>query len=230
MKQRENQRTCFEVCYVESLPYGTIEETIRQLMPSEYAYILHDKDIEKTGELKKSHYHVYMKWETPIRTKTLTKALGLNSEKYQAQQCKDKSKAMQYMLHTLDKCRKEGKTIYDRKDLFSNIDSFTLDNLLSKNVIEKTNFQMIFDLINDFQSITNFAHEKHIQLKYNKREDKIEVLDNLKNNLFELDVQMFLMCPFGYQSFIMMLVDKGLIETFNQYYNSVFKSCVAWLR
>ena len=65
--------------------------------------------------------------------------------------------------------------------------------------------------------ITNFADKKHISLNYNKSEDKMVILDNLRNNLFELDVTMFIMCPFGYQSFIMMLVDKGLIETFNQY-------------
>lgn len=69
----------------------------------DYAYILHDKDIvEETGELKKPHWHVVIdigenaRWHTAIASE-----LGIN-ENY-IQQCRNKDRALMYLIHFNDK-------------------------------------------------------------------------------------------------------------------------------
>lgn len=53
-------KKCAFICYEESLqkPIEIIMEDLKEYLTS-YAYILHDKDIQEDGTLKKSHYHVW---------------------------------------------------------------------------------------------------------------------------------------------------------------------------
>ena len=54
-------RSAHCIVYPESCP--DIEFAINKLEPVRYAYILHDADTDENGELKKSHYHVYLYFE-----------------------------------------------------------------------------------------------------------------------------------------------------------------------
>lgn len=44
----------------------------------EYAYILHDKDVNEKGEIKKEHYHVVIKFNEGITISSLSKKLNLD--------------------------------------------------------------------------------------------------------------------------------------------------------
>ena len=66
-----------------------------------YACILHDKDMNSNNELKKAHYHVVLytgrnaKWNTSI-------ANDLGIEVNYLQQCKNRDKALEYLIHFND--------------------------------------------------------------------------------------------------------------------------------
>jgi hypothetical protein len=87
----------------------------------DYAYILHDKDVTDTGEIKKSHIHVVLtcvnaKWNT-----ALADEIGLTSNFIQS--CRNYDNALGYLIHFAD----------DSKHQYS-IDEVqgTLKNKLSK--------------------------------------------------------------------------------------------------
>ena len=43
-----------------------------------YAYILHDRDIiQETGEIKKAHYHLYLQFHQPIKSKVIESILTI---------------------------------------------------------------------------------------------------------------------------------------------------------
>ena len=42
-----------------------------------YAYIMHDKDVDEFGEIKKAHYHLILRWNDTKSINALSKELGL---------------------------------------------------------------------------------------------------------------------------------------------------------
>lgn len=63
----------------------------------EYAYILHDKDVTETGELKKPHYHFLGTRSSPVPVSTISKQLGIadNSVEF----CRSYRAFLRYMIH-----------------------------------------------------------------------------------------------------------------------------------
>ena len=72
----KQSRNFLGVLYPDSTTYDCdkvllrIEDTF-----SEYAYILHDRDTDENGELKKPHYHVNIKFRSPITQNSAIKKL-----------------------------------------------------------------------------------------------------------------------------------------------------------
>lgn len=60
------------VVYPESCP--DLISAINHLEPMRYAYILHDCDTDEFGELKKSHYHVYLYFENARQFSSIANA------------------------------------------------------------------------------------------------------------------------------------------------------------
>lgn len=177
-------RTMFEVVYCESIPNNDIEELIRLLNPLEYSYILHDKDIDINGELKKPHYHIWCCWETPQRHDSILKMIGLN-ERHRITTARSKKSCHLYMVHRTKEAKRMNKILYDDNDIFSNLDSDTLNDLLLNNdKVVGSELSQIFDLIRSY-SCTD------------------------ENELLYLE-----------------LAERGLLDTYNRYYHSVFKRFV----
>lgn len=86
--------TLWEVTYRED-----IENVIRELNPREYAYILHDKDKETNGNPKKPHYHIWCRWDTPVRNSMIKKALGLTGADYVCRGARSQKACILYMTH-----------------------------------------------------------------------------------------------------------------------------------
>ena len=63
----------------------------------DYACILHDKDCDDNGELKKAHYHVVVSFPTAKWRTALSKDLGI-TENY-IEQCRSMEHALMYLIH-----------------------------------------------------------------------------------------------------------------------------------
>lgn len=88
----------------------------------QWCYILHDKDVNDDGNLKKVHYHVYGKLDTPRPPQTVANALGVGVASLRA--VSSWRSAVRYSVH-LDH---PNKYQYSVDSLLSN---FAVDKLLT---------------------------------------------------------------------------------------------------
>ena len=74
---------CGLVAYPESLKIS-IEEIYLKLVTSctitKMVYILHDKDVEENGELKKPHYHVYLEFTKQMNPITIANMFNISDK------------------------------------------------------------------------------------------------------------------------------------------------------
>lgn len=62
-----------------------------------YAAILHDKDVDDNGELKKPHFHVVIRFDNPRYISSIVKEL--NIEPNYIRRCMSFDKALLYLIH-----------------------------------------------------------------------------------------------------------------------------------
>lgn len=89
------------VIYPDSDTYDC--QSVLFLLPDvfvEYAYILHDKDVDEQGELKKAHYHWLGTRSSPVALSTIAKQLGVpqNSVEF----ARSYRAFLRYMIHADD--------------------------------------------------------------------------------------------------------------------------------
>lgn len=104
----------------------------------EYAFILHDKDMDDNGEIKKAHYHLYLKLTSKKRISTLyndiVRILGKEAtQPFLIQNLTNERSFQRYLIHAddLDKYQ------YSLTEIVSNLD---LSNLLE---IEMTDTEFV---------------------------------------------------------------------------------------
>lgn len=74
----KSSRTWEVVVYPDSESYEAAEVLAKVTdYFVQWCYILHDKDVNDDGTLKKAHYHVYGKLDTPRTPQTVANALGV---------------------------------------------------------------------------------------------------------------------------------------------------------
>lgn len=67
----------------------------------DHAFILHDKDTDENGELKKPHYHVLIRWTGNVRWNTsVATELGITTN--YIQKVKNFDRALEYLIHLND--------------------------------------------------------------------------------------------------------------------------------
>lgn len=81
----------------------------------QWFYILHDKDLNADGSLKKPHYHVVITKGNPSTIKTISKQLGIPQNYIQRVQ--NFKSMIAYLTHD----ENEDKIKYDRKDIKTNV-------------------------------------------------------------------------------------------------------------
>lgn len=131
-------------------------------------YILHDKDLDLQGKLKKSHYHIMTGF--PLNSKqraNITKATGIAY----FLQVRDKASMYAYLTHSRDKDKEEGKHQYDSSDLKANNVFFDWDDF--KNYVEAPNewflLQQIYQIIDDndiifFKDLVSWCSHNNMEL------------------------------------------------------------------
>lgn len=175
MSKSNTMRTCFDITYRED-----IEQVIRELNPIEYAYIKHDSDVLIDGQPKKTHYHIWCRFDTPVRKTMVAKALGLNDSHIPCT-AKSQKACIRYMTHETKEAIKMKKHKYSRDEIVSNL--------------EKDEIARIY-MIDDCQG------------------------DNI------MQVMEMIRTYYSFEELMFDLVQCDLIDTYNKYYNSIFRRLV----
>ena len=154
---------------VSSIQYLTVErikETISKYSTiKEYAFILHDKDTEKDGKLKKPHYHVYLWFNSATDIQQVATWFGI--EKNFIRKIKGRKKdILKYLSHknALEKYQ------YNESEITTNID-------LSKYTNDDNNYSRLSDF-------SNYSYAEHINYLYETFKDKerLRAFNFLKDN------------------------------------------------
>lgn len=126
----------------------------------EYAYILHDKDKDDNGELKKPHYHLRI---FGVNQKSITAwADFLNVKENEIQVLENKRRAIRYLIH-LDS---PNKYQYNSLDIVSNI--YGIDDYFTQDKQEETTqLQNIFAYIDEIKGYIYFSEIKSYVIQNN---------------------------------------------------------------
>lgn len=121
-----------------------------------YIGILHDKDIDNNGELKKPHWHILCCFPNDRWRSKLSKDLGISSN--YMRKCEDKNHFSRYLLHLDD----TDKFQYDESELFGNI----LDKFDFTPGGTSEDFKMIsmIDLLDENSTSSNFNYVAAVRL------------------------------------------------------------------
>lgn len=104
------------------------EKQIREVLDDErlnwWRAIVHDKDVDETGNPKVTHTHIVCEFGGRIKASTVKNLFkGLKDEKgehinTEVQVCRHKAGAYAYLTHDTAKARQQGKHAYDEEDIF----------------------------------------------------------------------------------------------------------------
>lgn len=122
-------------------------------------YILHDKDIDAAGNLKKPHYHIMTGFPLNAHQRTtITKACGVSY----FLQVRDKENMYAYLTHSREKDKQEGKHQYEECERCFNNVVFDWDDF--KNFVDVPDdyflLQQIYNIIdsNDIIYYKDLVH------------------------------------------------------------------------
>ncbi|GHV08626.1 hypothetical protein FACS1894217_11370 [Clostridia bacterium] len=106
---------------------------IARLAP-EYAFVLHDQCVNKeTGELKKPHYHYYVRYLNPRSLSGVAKEFGIPENMVEV--VHSRKQTLAYLLHRTTKAVEDGKFQYPLTTLETNIE-FDFDTVSSAEGID----------------------------------------------------------------------------------------------
>lgn len=134
-------RTHLLMLYPEDATHMDALEKIKKSY--EYAYILHDKDVEETGEIKKPHYHVVLRFANQKWNTALAKELGIK-ENY-LEEPRNFNNALAYLIHFND----EDKYQYPLGEVKGAL-SKRLKEII--NSVDKSEGEKVFELIEYIES------------------------------------------------------------------------------
>lgn len=132
-----------------------------EVNPIEYAYILHDRDLdESTNQLKKAHYHLLIMGEYQ---RTISAwATFLNVKENEVQVIENKRRSIRYLIHFDSK----DKYKYNYNDIVSNM--LDLDIYFNQDKLEEsTQLGYIFDYIDSIIGYIYFKEVKSYVLSNN---------------------------------------------------------------
>lgn len=181
------------VAYPDSMG-STIQEKIEELKKydlKDYAYILHNKDSDDNGELKKEHYHIYIKFSKLVRSETILKIF--NTSVYE--DVKDINALMRYFLHLGE----ESKHEYSKEELIKNFD-IDFNSNLSKEDKEINELNTILNYVNsnNFKGLNGLLHfclENKIWSTYRRNysiiKDYVRLIQNAENEARTISASQF---------------------------------------
>lgn len=166
------------IMYPESM-IDSWKEDIGELLEFPYAYCIHDKDVDKNGEVRKTHVHIMIAMNnttTFMSAFKLFQRLGVVNAIQTVQNVRN---MYDYLIHDTDDSKKKHKYLYDKSERISG-NNFDIGNYEQLSLDEKQRIEDdLFDEIvaNDFQDF--FECSVYIRNKY--RNDK-QVREVFKSN------------------------------------------------
>ena len=119
----------------------------------DYAWILHDKDIdEKTGEIKKTHYHIVIRFNNAKWNTSLASDLHI-TENY-IEECRNIKRSLQYLIHYND----ENKHQYDLEEVQGTLTSLLVETIKNGNKTESEKILEIFKFIEEQDSFVDIGY------------------------------------------------------------------------
>lgn len=149
-----------------------------------YAYILHDKDVDRDGTKKYSHWHILIKMDNAYNFEYIANRFGVKINFVENIKTTF-PKALNYLTHNNEKARNENKFLYDDEDVKSNYCWKNERDIAIKQEKKKNRLNEIISLIdngtirkfNYFNYITMeeyTKYKKQIDLAFNYRIDRIK--------------------------------------------------------
>lgn len=114
-------------------------EAIKKIEQSyDYAYILHDKDSDDNGEVKKAHWHVLLRFGQAVWNTAICKELGIEENYIEKPRSFDN--ALLYLVHFND----SDKFQYDPSEVKGSLSKRLLEKM---NAQEKSEGEKVYELI-----------------------------------------------------------------------------------
>lgn len=118
---------------------------ITNLSAQRWAYILHDRDIDADGQLKKPHYHVLLEFVNPRSVSSVAKMLGIPDNMVEIVYSVEGSRL--YLTHA----NAPDKVQYDVSEVIANYDVDNVDKPLS--------FMAMYNMVNDSETFKEFLEK-----------------------------------------------------------------------
>lgn len=116
----------------------------------DYAIILHDKDIDNYGEIKKPHYHIVIRFKNAKWSSSLAEELGI-TENY-IEECKSLKSSLLYLIHFYD----EDKYQYPISEVQGSLKNRLYEIVKNDEKTETEKYQDILQYINDIDDVISF--------------------------------------------------------------------------
>lgn len=148
-----------------------------------YAYILHNKDINKeTGEIKKEHIHVVIKLENARTIKSIAEELYI--EENRVEKVRNYRKMIRYLLHLDNK----EKYQYNKEEIQSNvwetIEKYFKDNTESGDIKEIFEYIYSIDRYLYFHEVLEFVLYNNLYASYRRGNGIINKIIDEHNKLY----------------------------------------------
>lgn len=137
----------------------------------EYCGILHDKDLEDNGELKKPHYHFLIEFTNPKLYSTVCKKIGFEFKKkpdgsgcpVYGEPCRRFKDCQKYLVHV----GYEDKYQYSSDELFGSDLLLSRVKALLSTPDENSQMRLLLDIFDNYDGILSFRTALNLALKYN---------------------------------------------------------------
>ena len=101
---------------LDKIDMAVVKEQLKKDRIKDYAYIIHDKDVDKEGNLIRSHVHITLRLKNPYDTKYISEWFGIKEQYIQT--IKSWSGMLNYLTHK----NKPEKFQYKDENVISNFD------------------------------------------------------------------------------------------------------------
>lgn len=168
----EKSRYWCAVLYPENM-IANWEVEIGDILQLPFAYCVHDKDLDKQGEIRKKHIHLIVVFNnTTTKKHAMNVVLGLSASGKVCcstiENVVDIRHMYEYLIHNTDSCKKKKKFLYRASDRVCG-NNFDIGSYEQISVIEKED---MLDLMGDiiiYENFTNFLDfYKYLRSNYER--------------------------------------------------------------
>lgn len=145
--EKFRDRTMALMLYPEDSTHVQAIEKIKESY--DYAFILHDKDCDEDGVVKKAHWHVVLRFKNQNWNSSVAKDLGI--ELNYIQKVKNFDNALQYLIHYND----TDKYQYDLSEVKGNLRSRLKEKINASNKTEGEKVMELIEWIESYDSIVS---------------------------------------------------------------------------